>query len=308
MELTEEKRRESARHALDGLSVGDAFGQGFFVNPAMVDGLIAERALPPPPWRWTDDTEMALSVVAILRRYGAVNQDRLASSFARRYDYHRGYGPAMHGLLEHIRAGAPWQREAGALFEGQGSWGNGAAMRVAPLGAYFADDPARAAEEAHRQAVVTHAHPEAATGAIAVAVAAAYARQLHGTADVPRGAAFLALVLPHVPEGMVASRLRRAQALTPTTPLATAVSVLGNGSLVSAHDTAPFALWCAARHLDDYEEALWLTVGGLGDRDTTCAIVGGIVACYTGSAAIPPAWRDAREPLPPWPFEDKGDR
>lgn len=55
-------------------------------------------------------------------------------------------------------------------------------------------------------------------------------------------------------------------------------------------------------------QALWLTVGGLGDRDTTCAIVGGIVACYTGSAAIPPAWRDAREPLPPWPFEDKGDR
>ena len=47
------------------------------------------------------------------------------------------------------------------------------------------------------------------------------------------------------------------------------------------------ALWCAARYLDDYEEALWLTVSGLGDRDTTCAIVGGIVACCTGSVAIP---------------------
>jgi len=51
---------------------------------------------------------------------------------------------------------------------------------------------------------------------------------------------------------MVASRLRRAQVLTPATPLATAVGVLGNGSLVSAHDTAPFALWYAARHLDGY--------------------------------------------------------
>ncbi len=59
-------------------------------------------------------------------------------------------------------------------------------------------------------------------------------------------------MLPHVPEGMVASRLRRAQVLTPATPLATAVGVLGNGSLVSAHDTAPFALWYAARHLDGY--------------------------------------------------------
>lgn len=107
---------------------------------------------------------------------------------------------------------------------------------------------------------------------------------------------------------MVASRLQRAQALTPATPLTTAVGVLGNGSLVSAHDTVPFALWCAARHLDDYEEALWLTVSGLGDRDTTCAIVGGIVACCTGSVAIPLAWRDAREPLPLWPFGDEDER
>ena len=62
----------------------------------------------------------------------------------------------------------------------------------------------------------------------------------------------------------------------------------------------PFALWCAARHLDDDEEALGLTVSGLGDRDTTCAIVGGIVACYVGEEGIPVAWLQAREPLPAW--------
>jgi hypothetical protein len=56
---------------------------------------------------------------------------------------------------------------------------------------------------------------------------------------------------------------------------------------LSAQDTVPFALWCAARHLDDYAEALRLTVSGLGDRDTTCAIVGGIVACFTGEEGIP---------------------
>ena len=62
----------------------------------------------------------------------------------------------------------------------------------------------------------------------------------------------------------------------------------------------PFALWCAGHRLGDYEEALWLTVGGLGDRDTTCAIVGGIVALFTGPDAIPAEWLDAREPLPGW--------
>jgi ADP-ribosylglycohydrolase len=37
-----------------------------------------------------------------------------------------------------------------------------------------------------------------------------------------------------------------------------------------------------------------------GDTDTTAAIVGGVVAAYTGVDGIPPAWRAAREPLPGW--------
>jgi ADP-ribosylglycohydrolase len=308
MQLRDEERFARARCSLEGLSVGDAFGQGFFVNPAMVESLIAERALPAPPWRYTDDTEMALSLVAVLRVHCTVDQHMLASSFARRYDYHRGYGPAMYGLLENIRAGSPWQHEAGRLFEGQGSWGNGAAMRVAPLGAYFADDPARAAAEAARQAAVTHAHSEAAAGAIAIAVAAAWACRLCGASALPQGPEFLDLVLPHVPDGTVRSRIRRARDLAPEVPVATAVGLLGNGSLVSAQDTVPFVLWCAARFLDDYEEALWLTVSGLGDRDTTCAMVGGIVACCTGAEAIPSPWHTAREPLPRWPFEDGNER
>ena len=44
-------------------------------------------------------------------------------------------------------------------------------------------------------------------------------------------------------------------------------------------------------------EALWNTVTALGDRDTTCAIVGGIVACQTGAESIPEAWLDCRESL-----------
>ena len=57
----------------------------------------------------------------------------------------------------------------------------------------------------------------------------------------------------------------------------------------------PFSLWCATRHLNDFSEALWETVSGLGDLDTTCAIVGGIVAA--AGTLIPPAWLAAREPL-----------
>jgi ADP-ribosylglycohydrolase len=56
----------------------------------------------------------------------------------------------------------------------------------------------------------------------------------------------------------------------------------------------------AARHLDDLAEALWTTASPGGDMDTTCAIVGGIVAGRTGTAGVPREWLVACEPLPPW--------
>jgi len=50
-----------------------------------------------------------------------------------------------------------------------------------------------------------------------------------------------------------------------------------------------------------------LTVSGLGDRDTTCAMVGGIVALSAGAASIPDAWVAARELLPRWPFQETSE-
>lgn len=276
--------------------MGDAFGERFFLHPDVAESLIVARAIPASPWDYTDDTQMALSIVTILQEYGEINQDYLAQSFAKKYDRERGYGAAMHGLLTRIRDGEPWQQVANSLFGGQGSYGNGAAMRVAPIGAFFAEDLDLVVSQARSSAEVTHTHPEAIAGAIAVAVAAAWAARLQGS--IPSKQEFLNLVLPYVPESEVSSKIRLAYDLSESTPVQSAATLLGNGTHVSAQDTVPFALWCAAQHLDNYEEALWLTVSGLGDRDTTCAIAGGIVAISTGVEGIPTAWLQAREPLP----------
>src|SRR5687768_10769280 len=131
--------------SLDGLSIGDAFGQCFFQSENASDERLQQHQLPPYPWYFTDDTEMSLSVVATLARYGRVDQEDLAQSFAEHYDYERAYGPSMHRLLARIRDGEQWQEVATDTFDGQGSYGNGAAMRAAPLGAFFADDPVLAA-------------------------------------------------------------------------------------------------------------------------------------------------------------------
>jgi ADP-ribosylglycohydrolase len=293
-------RLKRAAVALDGLSTGDAFGERFFVDPVLAERWIAERRVPAGPWPYTDDTEMSLAVVAVLDCYGSVDQDALARTFAARYDPSRGYGPAMHRTLSRIVRGEPWSDVARGSFDGQGSYGNGAAMRAAPVGAYFADDLDAVIEQAARSAEVTHCHPEGIAGAVAVAGAAALACRARQGSSRPAPDEFLDGVLGLLPPGEVRSRLRRALDLSPGTPAPTAADILGSGIELSAQDTVPFAIWCAAHHLDDHDAAIWATVSGLGDRDTTCAIVGGIVASFLGAEGIPSLWLDRRETLPDW--------
>ena len=300
---TPEERLARAALSLEGLSVGDAFGERFF--SWSVEEMAPQRVPPPGLWRYTDDTEMALSLVSILRQTGEVDQDRLARSFSEHYDPMRGYGPAMHDIVPMMWLPGSWGSLSRRLFGGQGSFGNGAAMRVAPLGAYFADDLETAASQAFDSAIVTHAHPEAAAGAIAVAVGTALAWQWREVRPYPSLMEFLGQILAYVPEGEVRTGIQKAQTLPSETPVSVAARTLGNGDGVSAQDTVPFVLWCAGQHLGSYEDALWLTVSGLGDRDTTCAMVGGIVALSAGPASIPDTWIAAREPLPIWPFQER---
>lgn len=279
--------------SLDGLSLGDAFGERFFGPPGVIASRIAARELPGGEWAWTDDTAMALSVCEVLEAHGQVDEDALAAAFARRFarEPGRGYGGGARDVLTQLGRGTPWALAAGALFDGQGSMGNGGAMRAAPVGAYFAGDVGRVVEEARRSAQVTHAHEDGQAGAVAVAVAAALVVQ--GT----RGERLVREVLPHVPPGETRDGVSRALDVPPSTAPEDAARVLGSGSRVLACDTVPFALWCAARHLESFEDALWCTVAGLGDRDTTCAIVGGVVALRVGRAGLPGAWLARREAL-----------
>jgi ADP-ribosylglycohydrolase len=293
-----EERMRRALLSLDGLSVGDGFGETFFTSPAVIDRRLQQFDPPPPPWFVTDDTMMALSIVRCLKRYGHIEQTALAAGFAREYirDPQRGYGGTAHGILRAIGEGRSWQVAAGRVFDGQGSCGNGAAMRVAPIGAYFADDLNRVITEAQASAEVTHAHPDGQTGAIAVALAAAYMVR-EGRPAMEMGHALIRFVLEQIPQTETFHRLKKAMDLPLELSPQAAASVLGNGSQVISSDTVPFCVWCAARHSTDYKAALWTTVSGLGDRDTTCAIVGGIVALSAGRESIPTEWLKTREPI-----------
>ncbi|MFI8006623.1 ADP-ribosylglycohydrolase family protein [Streptomyces sp. NPDC086010] len=287
-------RFERALASLRGLSVGDALGSQFFV-PANYP-LLKTRTLPPDAWQWTDDTEMACSVLAVLSAHGRIDQDVLAGSFAAHHDFDRGYGPAVNRMLRLVREGGDWRELASALFNGQGSWGNGSAMRIAPLGAWYADDPEQATHQAEISSYTTHQHREAVVGAMAVAAAAALAAAPGGP---PTPEVLLDGVVALIPRSAVGAGLRRARDMLDYRDAGTVAAVLGNGRRTSAHDTVPFALWSAARSLGDFEGAFWVTAQAGGDVDTTCAIAGGIVA--SNPAGTPPAdWLARTEELPGW--------
>lgn len=292
-ESRHDHRLARARLSLAGLSVGDALGQQFF-EPHVLKGL-PTRTTPPGPWFWTDDTAMALSIVNTLAAHEELEPGLLASAFARTWKAQpgRGYGPGAAIILQGIANGHPWAEVAGDAFGGEGSMGNGAAMRIAPLGAFFADDLDHLLEAADRASAVTHAHPEGRAGGIAVALAAALASN-----GEPGGEALLQAVVDRLPDSAVKNGLVEATGIAADTPSQDVARALGAGDRILAQDTVPFALWCAAHHLGDVEETFWATVAGLGDRDTTCAIACGVSVLAGDIDDIPLAWRQSREALP----------
>ncbi|MEW2431695.1 ADP-ribosylglycohydrolase family protein [Micromonospora sp. NPDC047644] len=300
--LFADARLALARDSLAGLSTGDALGARYFPPvPAPVD--LTADALPPAPWEWTDDTEMACSVYAQLADSAGIDRDRLALSFSQRCTERRGYGAGAMLILGLIRSGTPWPLAAASAFDGQGSCGNGAAMRVGPLGAYFADSTARAAAQARASAEVTHSHPEGIAGAVAVAVAAALAARARLDGHRPAPERLLAGIAAALDPGTEVHRgVHRAVGLLGR-PVPRVVAALGNGARVTAQDTVGFTLWVAATHLDDYPAAIETCVRAGGDVDTTAAIAGAVVAAHTGvgtPGGVPAQWLAAREPLPTW--------
>lgn len=298
--MTDHKQKiKRMKLALDGLSIGDAFGQRFFF-PAYFMECLPTRKLPDGPWYYTDDTEMGLAIAEVLEDRQTIDQDYLAEIFARRYqvDPHRGYGAGAHQLLQGICAGGKWNELNRQLFGGEGSFGNGGAMRVAPVAGYFADeDVDTILQQAEASAEITHSHPDGRVGAMAVALAGAWAWRRSSGQPFDGAEHLLPWIHDLLPESQVRKGIEEAIGIELSADIRTAANFLGNGSRITAQDTVPICLWSAAKYVDDFEAALWNTVSIDGDIDTNCAIVGGIVALAVGRQGVPEEWRQTRESL-----------
>jgi len=272
-----------------GSALGDAIGEMAFrmSDEAGLRAWIAEtRGLV-----YTDDTAMAIGLAQSLAALGYLDEQDLGDTFQVNYlrEPWRGYAQGPPALFRQVSmTGTPYTEAARQLFRGQGSYGNGAAMRIAPLGLFFYDKPDLYAQ-AERSAIVTHAHPIGVDGAALLAWAVARAVALDPEKPFPT---------ERFVEGLVAcartaemrDKLQNVHGLlAQDAPGHVAAPILGQA--ITAHESVPFALYAFLRHPQSYEACLFCAILNGGDRDTLGAMACALSGTYLGVDAIPPEWR-----------------
>lgn len=290
---------DACQGALVGAAIGDAFGAPFEGRRGQIDGhevdKVVARGSAESPLPITDDAVMTIGVAESLLARGDLDEDHLASTFASAYAQEpwRGYGGGAASLLRQIAAGEDWRHAAAQQFGGQGSFGNGAAMRSAPFGVVAAGDPKRAAALAGRAARVTHTHPLGVEGAAAQAAAVALLVAFPAD-EALDGAGLVAALGQLLTEPQLIVALESAADLAFLRASPSEISrTLGNG--VSALEAVPAALCAFLRHSSSFADAVRFAISLGGDTDTIASMAGALAGARLGYSAIPTEWVERAE-------------
>ncbi len=225
---------------------------------------------------YTDDTQMMLGVAEALLADGRIVEETLIHRFAANFRMQRRYGIGVIRILEAVRLGGDWRLLATSMFPG-GSYGNGAAMRVAPVGLFSHQDLDRVWEEARRSSQPTHQHPLGIEGAQLLAVAVALlVRESPFHRD-----RFYEELRSRATLDEYRWLLDSAACLSPDDT----VSILGNG--IEAHRSVVTSIACFALSPNSYEEAVGRAITLGGDTDTLAAMTGALSGTYLGIGGIP---------------------
>lgn len=269
-------------NTLLGTAIGDALGVPFETKLVNNEELLkwdgktflgsAHHHL--EPGQFSDDTQMSLMMAESLIQHGFDPGD-----LSKRYvewivsGRARGYGKTTLLAVHNLIAGKHWTASGVP-----GSYGNGTAMRAAPLGIYFRDDLPALIEAATTDAQITHASDEAEAGSIAIAFSAALAAQ-NDTEDL------LDRVHEILPDSKVKSVLYTLGSLVGAAHIDAHSALRVLGTKADVRQTVPAALYCFLK-FDNYHEAIVAAIRAGGDTDTTAAIVGALFGAKLGMKGI----------------------
>lgn len=264
-----------------GVAVGDALGY------------LAEHSWPPPEKEWledldtylrrwyrggklaySDDTEMSIFLAETLIESCGFDPELFMHKVAEGAElYYRFYGSGTSAVVNAVRSGTHWSVAARSLFGGKGNYGNGAAMRVAPISLFYTR---REEVEyfAEAQAVTTHTHPLAIEGARLIALAIHYGLEGVG----PDG--LLDKLVADTQHPHYLGKLKAIKHLLGADPVKV-VKALGND--VAAHESVPAAIYSHIRGGGDPLKTLLTALSLGGDIDTIAAMALPITAAYAGN-------------------------
>ncbi len=300
-------QRDQFSGCLIGQCLGDALGfvvEGFipeackrYVEDVLKTKRVGEFGRWPFPFgQYSDDSQLARellqSYVANKKFDPADYASRIKLIFTEKRIV--GWGQATKEAVIRLIQGVSWE-ESGTPAP---SAGNGSAMRAAPIGLLFFDNPKLLIQAAHDQGRITHKDPRCSAGAVAISGAVALVLQ----SKPIKHDSFLHCLSDWVSEiePSVASEFIKLIEWVSLPPLE-AVTLISKVGLdpdyldeEEWHGISPFvtssvlwSLYSFLRTPDDYWETICTAIIVGGDVDTTAAMAGAISGAYLGISVIP---------------------
>ena len=271
-----------------GTAIGDGLGAGFEGMHKFSAEQVYAAADRRKVLRYTDDTHMMIGVAeSLIARNGFDGQD-MAGRFIHNFNLEpfRGYGPGPPRIFAMIEAGEAWDKASEKIYPG-GSYGNGAAMRIAPIGLFHYDDSQKLKEVAYQSSQITHAHILGKEGA----ALQAYAVGIAASSDSPSAfdqEFFLKQLSDFVEQDTYKEKLGKMAVLLSDHKKGKVISELGNG--IEAFTAVPASIFSFLVHPDSFEKAVIYAINLGGDTDTIGAMAGAISGAHLGIEAIPEKW------------------
>jgi ADP-ribosyl-[dinitrogen reductase] hydrolase len=293
----EKDKFERLEGGLVGLVIGDAVGVPYeFKEPFEIPAPDRIDMQPPHgffsnhggvlPGTWSDDTSQALCLFASLRDCGGLEPDDLAQRLVAWM--HGGYmavdkcpfdvGFQTCQALTRYKSGIPADQSG---LKSERNNGNGSLMRVLPLALLWEGDDASLVDAAHRQSIVTHAHPRSQVCCALYCLWARFELE-HAPSAWEKAAEKLRSI--YGPSGEFRRELdeKVRPEIDPES--------YGGGYVVTCLKSARKA--CME---PTYELAVKKAISFGVDTDTTASVTGGIAGIQHGINGIPERWwRDLR--------------
>jgi poly(ADP-ribose) glycohydrolase ARH3 len=198
-----------------------------------------------------------------------------------------------------LRAGMNWDQVARIVFE-EGSFGNGAAMRVSPIGLFYHHNLEDLREAAIKQANITHVHPLGQWGAVMQAASVALAVNQNPKESFKREQMVIDLkeILWGGPIEYMRALNKIEEVVGQGNILEAKEVVRSHGNGVEALFSVPSACYIAVTYSPNFYDAIRAAISLGGDTDTIAGMVGAIVGAHIGEEGLPGEWIEQLEDGP----------